>query len=141
MCFVSLRGVLRALLYFSPLLFSFPRSLLRVYKLTLARSSEAEIREARNIILATTGTEPSSKKPEREKEKRKLLTHETHETIAAPTRRIIEKGREEKKYPDTRPKIPHPPQYMKIIVRMPMPTPIFKCPPLISPAIHPQRHI
>jgi hypothetical protein len=96
MCFVSLRGVLRALLYFSPLLFSSPCSLLRVWKLTLARSSEAEIREARNIILATTGIEPSSKKPEREKEKRKLLTHETHETIAAPARRIIEKGREEK---------------------------------------------
>ena len=30
------------------------RALLRVWKLTLARSSEAEIREARNIILATT---------------------------------------------------------------------------------------
>jgi hypothetical protein len=72
MCFVSLRGVLHALLYFSPLLFSSPRSLLRVYKLTLARSSEAEIREARNIILATTGIEPSSKKPQRKgKEKRK----------------------------------------------------------------------
>jgi len=46
--------VLRSLLYFSPLLFSSPRALFRVWKLTSARSSEAEIREARNIILATT---------------------------------------------------------------------------------------
>jgi hypothetical protein len=58
----------------------------------LARSSEAEIREARNIILATTGIEPSSKKPERKRNEKT----ETHETIAAPARRIIEKGREEK---------------------------------------------